>query len=123
MSYSQDTRQFDNGVDLFNTENYSKALKAFKKFQKKSDGVTVKYYIASCYFKMEDFNIAKEHFIEIVKTYKKDQSKGWSFFILSNFFRHRLVSIATGIKRVKVWILTFNSNNKPRTLAPFKIAI
>lgn len=86
-SYSQNTQQFDKGVEAFNSENYSKALNEFKKYQKKNDGLTVKFYIASCYFKMEDFDIAKKRYIEIVNTYKDDKEIGWSMVNIGSCYR------------------------------------
>lgn len=86
-SYGQDTQQFDKGVELFNAEDYNNALNAFKKYQKKNDGLTIKFYIASCFFKMEDFEIAKNHFIEIVHTYKDDIEVGWSMVNIGSCYR------------------------------------
>lgn len=86
-SYSQDTEQFDKGVEFFNAENYSKALNAFKKFQKKNDGITLEFFIASCYFKLEEFSVAKNHFIEIISTYKGDEEVGWSMVNLGSCYR------------------------------------
>lgn len=86
-SYSQNTQQFDKGVELFYAEEYDKALNAFKKYQKKYDGLTVKFFIASCYFKMEDFDVAKHQFIDIVTTYKDDKEVGWSMVNLGSCYR------------------------------------
>ena len=86
-SYSQDTKQFDKGVELFNSEDYDKALKAFKKYQKKNDGLTVRFYIAGCYLKKEEFGIAKERYIEIVNTYNDDKELGWSMVNIGSCYR------------------------------------
>jgi tetratricopeptide (TPR) repeat protein len=86
-NYAQGINQFDKGVGLFNDEDYSKALTAFKKYQKKNDGLTVKFYIASCYFKMEDFNISKDRFIEIINLYKDVEEIGWSMVNLGTCYR------------------------------------
>jgi TolA-binding protein len=86
-SYSQDTKQFDKGVELFNSEDYDKALKALKKYQKKNDGLTVRFYIAGCYLKKEEFGIAKERYIEIVNTYNDDKELGWSMVNIGSCYR------------------------------------
>lgn len=85
-SYSQET-QFDKGVELFKSEDYSKALNAFKKFQKKNDGLSVEFYIASCHFKMKDFDVAKNHFVQIISNYNDQIEVGWSMVNLGSCYR------------------------------------
>lgn len=86
-SYSQDTKHFDEGIDLFNSENYEKALKSFKKYQRKNDGLTVRFYMAGCYFNMGDFNTSKGRFIDIIDTYTDDIEVGWSMVNLGSCYR------------------------------------
>lgn len=61
--------QIDKARRLFyEKEDYSGALKLFKKESAKNDSYEVKFFIASCYFKMEKFAIAKEHFLAIINS-------------------------------------------------------
>jgi thioredoxin-like negative regulator of GroEL len=80
--------QIDKAKRLFHEEeDYSSALKLFKKESAKNESYEVKFFIASCYFKMEKFAIAKEHFLAIIPTEISQSLK------LTKEIRQRLVTI------------------------------
>ncbi|MDH4471317.1 MAG: tetratricopeptide repeat protein [Fluviicola sp.] len=79
--------QIDKAKELFYKDEYSAALKLFKKESSKNDSFEVQFYVASCYFKMEEFPVAKEHFLSIVNSSYLGVEIGFSMVNLASCYR------------------------------------
>ena len=67
------TTWLDKGVQSFQNENYEYALKSFNKASKKDNSLELKFWVASCHFKLKDFSTAKDHFLVILNTTKLER--------------------------------------------------
>jgi tetratricopeptide (TPR) repeat protein len=73
---------YEEALSLFNMENFKDALQKFAKLPYKSD--KVKYQIAICHFRLEDFETAKDIFLEISEDGKDESIKKLSREILEH---------------------------------------
>lgn len=75
------------GTEKFQNEEYELALKNFNKEFKTNKSAEVRFWIASCYFKMKNIPEAKSRFLEIVSSESEGPEVAMSFANLGSCYR------------------------------------
>jgi len=75
------------GAEQFQQEEYESALDNFNKEFKKNKSWEVRFWIASCYFKMKEFSEAKNRYLEIVGNEIEGPEIAMSFVNLGSCYR------------------------------------
>lgn len=87
ISFSQEkSKLIKEGEELFAKEDYKKALDAFNKEAKQNNSVDVKFWIASCYFQLKKYDLAKKGFQEIVRRGINDENQELSLLNLGSCY-------------------------------------
>lgn len=86
--YCQSSSEYlQNGIEQFQNEDYDSALKNFNKEFKKNKSPEIKFWIASCYFKMENFPEAKLRFLDIIRNETAEHEIEMSLTNLGSCYR------------------------------------
>ncbi|WP_300666599.1 tetratricopeptide repeat protein [Fluviicola sp.] len=87
VSFSQEkSKLLHEGEELFAKEDYKKALNVFNKEARTNHSVDVKFWIASCYFQLKKYDIAKKGFLEIVRRGINDENQELSLMNLGSCY-------------------------------------
>lgn len=87
LSFSQEKSKLAyEGEKLFANGDYKKALSAFNKEAKQNNSAEVQFWIASCYFQMEKFAVAKKGFLQIVRRGVNDEEQELSLINLASCY-------------------------------------
>lgn len=65
LTAQKSSKYMEKGIRFFYEEKYQNALIKFQKESKREQTCDTKFWIGSCYFKMEDFSRAKDLFLKI----------------------------------------------------------
>ncbi len=87
FSFAQESKLITKGAEMFSNGDYKGALKSFNKESEQNNSARVKFWIASCYFKMEKFEVAKKGFLEIVRRGILDEEQEMSLTNLGSCYR------------------------------------
>ncbi|MNU72491.1 Tetratricopeptide repeat protein [compost metagenome] len=87
VSFSQEKSKLMNeGEELFAKGDYKKALNVFNKEAKQNNSVEVRFWIASCNFQLNKFEVAKKGFLEIVRRGINDEEQELSMMNLASCY-------------------------------------
>ena len=87
LCFSQNAVEANEGMKLFWKGEYSKSLKFFEKQARNDNSYDTKFWIASCYFKMEEMKTAKKIFLEIVNSQYQGSALSMSLINLGSCYR------------------------------------
>lgn len=87
LSFAQN-EDFEKGVQLFKDSAYSEALSSFQAAQKIERSIKNEFYMASCHMFLEQFETAKNEFIQIVNEHdSKNIEVQWSMINGASCYR------------------------------------
>lgn len=86
-SFSQEkSKLIREGEELFAKEDYKKALSVFQKEARTNHAAIVTFWIASCYFQLKKYDLAKKRFLEIIGRGINDEEQELSLINLASCY-------------------------------------